>query len=211
MIEQLATFSASELLAYIAKRQVSPIEIVELFYRRIEAVNPKLNAYLSLNYDSAIDAAKVAESDLNAQHQIGPLHGLPIAFKDTQNTGGIRTTMGSLVFHDNVPERDAAIVEKLNAAGAIILGKTNVPEFGIVGTCENRLGGPGRNPWNVDRTPGGSSGGAAAAVAAYLCPVATGSDGGGSIRIPSNFCGVYGIKPTQGRVSAYTGATSPTW
>ena len=190
MIEQLATFSATELLAYIAKRQVSPIEIVELFYRRIEAVNPKLNAYLSLNYDSAIDAAKVAESDLNSQYRTGPLHGLPVAFKDTQNTGGIRTTMGSLVFQDNVPERDAAIVEKLKAAGAIILGKTNVPEFGIVGTCENRLGGPGRNPWNVDRTPGGSSGGAAAAVAAYLCPVATGSDGGGSSRIPSNFCGV---------------------
>ena len=113
MIEQLATFSATELLAYIAKRQVSPIEIVELFYRRIEAVNPKLNAYLSLNYDSAIDAAKVAESDLNSQYRTGPLHGLPVAFKDTQNTGGIRTTMGSLVFQDNVPERDAAIVEKL--------------------------------------------------------------------------------------------------
>ena len=117
--------------------------------------------------------------------------------------------MGSLLFKDNVPERDAAVVERVKGAGAIILGKTNAPEQGMVRTCENRLGEPGRNPWDTDRTPGGSSGGAAAAVAAYLCPVATGSDGGGSIRIPANFCGVYGIKPTQGRVSGYTGIDGP--
>lgn len=203
--EKLAYASATELLGHIATKQISPVELAELFFHRIDRLDPQLNSFILLAYDEAIEAAKKAEAAVVRGDKLGPLHGLPIPIKDTQNTGGVRTSMGSLVFRDRVPKRDSAVAERVKNAGGIVMGKTNVPEFGIVGTCENLLGEPGRNPWNTNRTPGGSSGGAAAAVAAYLCPVATGSDGGGSIRIPANFCGVYGIKPTQGRVSGYTG------
>lgn len=205
MDKRLAYASATELMGLIATKQISPVELTELFFNRIDTLDSRLNSFILLTHDSAVEAAKNAEAAVVRGDELGPLHGLPIAIKDTQNTGGVRTTMGSLLFKDRVPERDAAVVERVKGAGAIVMGKTNVPEFGMVGTCENRLGEPGRNPWNTDRTPGGSSGGAAAAVASCLCPVATGSDGGGSIRIPANFCGVYGIKPTQGRVSGYTG------
>ena len=206
---ELAFAPATDLLKLIATRKVSPVELTELYFRRIERLDSRLNSYLLLTHDEALDAARAAESVLMRGDATGVLHGLPISIKDTQMTGGVRTTMGSIVYKDRIPERDAAVVERVREAGAIVLGKTNVPEFGLVGNCENSLGEPGRNPWNTDRTPGGSSGGAAAAVVAGLCPVATGSDGGGSIRIPSAFCGVYGIKPTQGRVSAYTGLEGP--
>ena len=207
--EELAYCSATELLELIATGQVSPVELTELYCERIGRLDPQLNSYLLLTRASAMEAAREAEAAVVRGDELGPLHGLPIPIKDTSNTAGIRTTMGSLLFKDNVPERDAAVVERVKGAGAIVLGKTNAPEQGMVGTCENRLREPGRNLWDTDRTPGGSSGGAAAAVAAYLCPIATGSDGGGSIRIPANFCGVYGIKPTQGRVSGYTGVDGP--
>ena len=208
--EELAFASATELLELISTKQVSPVELTELYFNRIGRLDSRLNAYLLLTHDEAMKTAKAAEDVVVRGDELGALHGLPISIKDTQMTGGVRTTSGSLVYQHRIPERDAAVVERVRDAGAIMLGKTNVPEFGFVGTCENRLGDPGCNPWNTDRTPGGSSGGAAAAVAAFLCPVATGSDGGGSIRIPANFCGIYGIKPTQGRVSGYTGlADSP--
>ena len=203
--EELAFASATELLELISTKQVSPVELTELYFSRIDRLDPQLNSFLLLTREEAMKTARAAEEDVIRGDELGPLHGLPIAIKDTQMAGGVQTTMGSLVFKDRVPERDSAVVERVRAAGAIMLGKTNVPEFGLVGTCENRLGEPGCNPWNTDHTPGGSSGGAAAALAAYLCPLATGSDGGGSLRIPANFCGVYAIKPTQGRVSAYTG------
>lgn len=203
--ESLAYASATELLKLVRTKEVSPVELTELFLSRIDKLDSHLNSYLLVTYDSALKAAKVAEKAVVRGDKLGALHGLPIAIKDTQRTKGVRTTLGSLVFKDQVPDRDAAVVERVLDAGAIMLGKTNVPEFGIVGTCQNRLGEDGSNPWNTDRTPGGSSGGAAAALAAYLSPLATGSDGGGSIRIPANFCGIYGIKPTQGRVSGYTG------
>ena len=202
---ELAFAPATELLELIASKKVSPVELTELYFDRIDRLDSKLNSYLLLTRDTAKESAKKAEEAVVRGDDLGPLHGLPIPIKDTQMTGGVRTTMGSLVTKDLVPERDSAVVERVLGAGAIMLGKTNVPEMGMVGTCENRLGDHGRNPWNTDHTPGGSSGGAAAAVAAGLCPIATGSDGGGSIRIPSTFCGVYGIKPTQGRVSGYTG------
>ena len=141
--------------------------------------------------------------------RLGPLHGLPIPIKESQNAAGMSASLGSVVFRDRVAEADSVVVERLRRAGAIILGKTNLSEFGMVGTCENTVSDLGRNPWNPDRTPGGSSAGAAAAVAAGLCPAATGSDGGGSIRIPAHFCGVYGIKPTLGRVSGYSGVSGP--
>ena len=206
---ELAFAPATELLELISTKRISPVELTELYCDRIDRLNPQLNAFLSLHRDQAVAAARAAEAAVVRGDELGALHGLPIPIKDTQLTRGLRTTLGSLIFADFVPERDAAVVERVRGAGAIVLGKTNVPELGLVGTCQNRLGGPGCNPWNSACTPGGSSGGAAAAVAAGLCPVATGSDGGGSIRIPAHFCGIYGIKPTQGRVSAYSGREGP--
>ena len=205
----LAFASATDLLELISTKQISPVELTELYFDRIDRLDSQLNAFLLLTHDEAMETARAAEAAVIRGDELGALHGLPIPIKDTQMTKGIRTTSGSVVYKDRIPERDSAVVERVRAAGGIILGKTNVPEFGMVGTCENSLGIPGCNPWNTDRTPGGSSGGAAAAVAAYLCPFATGSDGGGSIRIPANLCGVYGIKPTQGRVSGYTGLQGP--
>lgn len=206
--EALAFASATELLNLISTKRVSPVELTELFFSRIDRLDSALNSFLQLDQVQAMATARVAEAAVVRGDTLGPLHGLPIAIKDTQMTSGILTTQGSLVFKDRIPSKDSAVVERIRAAGAIVLGKTNTPELGFVGTCQNRLGPDGANPWNTNYTPGGSSGGAAAALAAYLCPLATGSDGGGSIRIPANFCGVYGIKPTQGRVSAYTGSYS---
>ena len=207
--EKLAFEPAHKLLRLLVERKVSPVELTQLFLDRIERLNPQLNAFVTVAADEALTAAKDAERALSSGKQQGALFGLPIAIKDTQMTRGIRTTLGSLAFKHQVPKRDATVVRRVREAGAIILGKTNAPELGIVGTCENRLGEPGRNPWNLDCTPGGSTGGGAAALAASLCPLATGSDGGGSIRIPSHFCGIYGLKPTQGRVSHFTGVDGP--
>ena len=209
MDEDLAYAPATDLLGLIAAKQVSPVELTELYLGRIERLDSRLRSFILVAGDQAMASAKAAESAVLRGDTLGALHGLPISIKDTQMTAGIRTTQGSLLFKDRVPQRDSAVVERVRAAGAIVLGKTNAPELGFVGTCQNRLGPDGANPWDTSRTPGGSSGGAAAALAAYLCPLATGSDGGGSIRIPANFCGVYGIKPTQGRVSAYTGVEGP--
>ena len=197
--EELAFAPATELLALISGKQISPVELTELYFRRIDELNPKLNAFLLLTRDEAMESARAAEEAVVRGDKLGPLHGLPISIKDTEPTKGYRTTVGSLVFKDRIPDEDAAVVERVRGAGAIMLGKTNVPEFGLVGACENRLGDPGRNPWNTDRTPGGSSGGASAGIAAGLSPIATGSDGGGSIRIPANFCGIYGIKTDPGQ------------
>ena len=209
MDDQLAYESATDLLALISTKQVSPVEITEIFLNRIEKLDPKLHAFLFVDGELSMKAATVAEQTIMNGDQLGPLHGLPIPVKDSQNTANITTTAGSLMYKDRRPERDSAVVERIKGAGAIILGKTNIPEFAMVGTCENRLGEWGLNPWDTNRSPGGSSGGAAAAVASSLCPIATGSDGGGSLRIPAHFCGVYAIKPTQGRVSGYTGEAGP--
>ena len=137
--------------------------------------------------------------------ELPPLHGVPISIKDLVMTKGVRTTSGSLAYKDHVPAADSAVAERVKASGAILLGKTNTPEFGSLGANENRLGDDCRNPWNTERTSGASSGGAGASVAAGLCSLGTGSDGGGSIRIPASYCGIYGIKPTQGRVSGFSG------
>ena len=207
--ERLAYEPATELLRLIASKQVSPVELAEIFLERIDRLDPQLNSFLLTTPDRALEQARAAEDAVMRGDDLGALHGLPVPIKDTQMTAGVRTTMGSVVFEDRVPARNAAVVQRVLDSGAVMPGKTNVPELGMVGTCENSLGVLGRNPWNTDRTPGGSSGGAAAAVAAYLCPVATGSDGGGSLRIPANFCGIYAIKPTLGRVSGYTGIDGP--
>ena len=208
---QLAFTPASDLRRLIDSRQVSIVELTEMFLRRIETVNPRLNAFLTVTAEEALESARAAEASLLRREAHGPLHGIPISIKDLEVTGGTRSTMGSLIFQDFVPEQDSIVVERVRRAGAIILGKTNTPEFGLSGTTENRLGDACRNPWDTTRTAGGSSGGAAAAVAAGLCVVATGSDGGGSIRIPCSFCGTCGIKPSQGRVPRYGGVGRPAY
>ena len=207
--DALAFAPATELRGLIADKQVSPVELAALCFDRIERLDPQLNAYLTLTRDAAMDSAAAAEQAVMRGDELGPLHGVPISVKDLEMTKGVRTTGGSLAFKDRVPAEDSVVVERVKAAGAIMLGKTNTPEFGHRGTTENLLGDACRNPWNTARTPGGSSGGAAAALAAGLCPISTGSDGGGSIRIPASFCGVYGIKPTQGRVPRYNGSAAP--
>jgi len=201
----LAFTSASDLRDLIGARQVSPVELVKLYYERIDRLDPQLNAYLTLTTDEALKTAQAAEDAIMRGDDLGPLHGVPIGVKDLEMTAGIRTTGGSLVYKDRMPTADSIVVERVRAAGAVILGKTNTPELGLLGHTENRLGDHCRNPWDTTRTTGGSSGGAGSALAAGLCPLATGGDGGGSIRIPASFCGVYGIKPTQGRVPKYGG------
>ena len=209
MDNELAFASATNLRQLIDAKEVSIVELTELFYQRIQDLDPQLNAYLTLCQDDALQQARLAQDAVNQGQPVGPLHGIPISIKDLELTRGLRSTMGSAVFKDRVPDIDSAVVERVRRAGAIILGKTNTPEFGQSGTTENELGEPCRNPWNTERTPGGSSGGAGAALAAGLCTLATGSDGGGSIRIPASFSGVFGIKPSQGRVPRYGGYGQP--
>ena len=203
MTDDLIRKDTTELAGLISSRQVSPVELTEACLRRIDALNPTLNAFLTVCGDEAMESAREAEK--SAGPDMPPLHGIPVAVKDLEATKGIRTTFGSLAFKDNVPDEDSIIVERLRKAGAIVLGKTNTPEFGQSTSTENRLGDDCRNPWDTGRTSGGSSGGSGAALAAYICPLATGSDGGGSIRVPAAFCGVYGIKPTHGRVPSKDG------
>ena len=197
-----AFMDATELAGLIREKKASPVEAIDSYLERIEALDSQLNAFLTVCGDEARQAAKEAEAAVMRGDDLPPLHGVPVAVKDLESTKGIRTTMGSLVYENNVPEEDSITVERLKNAGAIILGKTNTPEFGASGSTENKLGDHCRNPWDTSRTTGGSSGGSGAALAAGLCPLATGSDGGGSIRIPSSFCGVYGIKATHARVPA---------
>ena len=203
--ENLAFVPSHELAALIAGKQVSPVEVTQLYYDRIERLDSQLNSYLTLTKDEAMESARAAEEAVMRGDALGSLHGVPISIKDLQMMKGVRATLGSLAYKDNVPAADSAVVERVKGTGAIILGKTNTPEFGLLGANENRLGDDCRNPWNTERTSGASSGGAGAAVAAGLCSLGTGGDGGGSIRIPASFCGIYGIKPTQGRVSSFSG------
>lgn len=198
--KELAFTPAWKQREMIVSRTISPVELVETYLERIDSFNPTLNAYLTVAGDFAIESARLAEKSVMSGDPLGPLHGIPISIKDLNATKGIRTTNGSLIYKDLVPESDDLVTERIRKSGAIILGKTNTPEFGHKGSTENRLGEPCRNPWDLSRTPGGSSGGAAAAQVSGLSSLAQGSDGGGSIRIPASFCGLYGIKPTQGRV-----------
>ena len=209
MSAELAFMSAVELAENIRQKKVSSLEATENFFERIHRLDPQLHSYLTLCQDQALADARAADDAAQRGGGLGPLHGVPISIKDLELTKGVTTTMGSAVFRDRVPDMDSIVVERVKASGAVILGKTNTPEFGQSGTTENKLGEPCRNPWNTERTPGGSSGGAAAALAAGLCTVSMGTDGGGSIRIPASFSGVYGIKPTQGRVPRYGGYGRP--
>ena len=201
----LAYLPATELRSMIADKQVSSVEMTKLYLDRIDALDSQFNSYLTVTSDLALETAAEADRAVARGDELGPLHGLPISIKDLEMTAGVRTTSGSLIFADRIAGYDSVVVERVKKAGAVILGKTNTPEYGLLGHTENRLGDHCRNPWNTERTTGGSSGGAGASVAAGLCALATGSDGGGSIRIPAGFCGIYGIKPTQGRISYYLG------
>jgi aspartyl-tRNA(Asn)/glutamyl-tRNA(Gln) amidotransferase subunit A len=202
--ERLCWTPATELAALIRKKKVSPVEVVDAVLGRIERVNPALNAFVTPTADQARRDAKAAERALAKKGaKLGPLHGVPFSVKDLVITKGVRTTFGTPLYRDNVPTEDAPAVERLKAAGAIMLGKTNTPTFGWIGATHNLLFGPTRNPWNLGRTPGGSSGGASAAAAAGLGPLHVGTDGGGSIRIPASFAGIYGFKASFGRVPVY--------
>jgi aspartyl-tRNA(Asn)/glutamyl-tRNA(Gln) amidotransferase subunit A len=202
--DDLCWLSASELAPAIKRRKLSPVELMKAVLGRIERVNPRLNAFVTLTADQALKDARAAERlAMKKGARLGPLHGVPFSTKDLVITKGIRTTFGTRLFADNVPTEDAPMVERLRAAGAIQLGKTNTPMMGWIGATHNLLFGITRNPWNLDRTPGGSSGGASAAVAAGLGPLAVGTDGGGSIRIPASLAGIYGLKPTYGLVPVY--------
>jgi len=199
-MSELCFTPATELARAIAARELSPVELVDAVLDRIEELQPRLNAFCLLRAEEARREARDAE---RAKEPLGPLHGIPISIKDLTSTKGIRTTFGSKAYAENVPEVDATFVTRLRQAGAILLGKTNTPEFGNKGVTDSPLHGTTANPWSLDRTAGGSSGGAAAAVAAGLGPLAEGSDGAGSIRIPASLCGVVGLKPSFGRVPMY--------
>jgi aspartyl-tRNA(Asn)/glutamyl-tRNA(Gln) amidotransferase subunit A len=199
----LCFISATDLAAAIRTKKVSPVEVVHAVLSRIEQLNPQLNAFCLVSVDAARQAAQAAEQAVMDGETLGPLHGVPVSIKDLVITKGVRTMRGSKLYADDVPVEDAPVVERLKAAGAIMLGKTTTPEFGFKGVTDSRVTGISRNPWHLARTPGGSSGGAGAAVATGMGPLAIGTDGGGSIRIPSSFCGIYGLKPHVGRVPVY--------
>jgi aspartyl-tRNA(Asn)/glutamyl-tRNA(Gln) amidotransferase subunit A len=205
---ELAFASIEEVARLFRKRKLSPVELTKLMLARIEKLNPKLNAYITVTADLALSQAKKAEGELFAprgrrgHRDRGPLHGIPISLKDNIYTKDIRTTAGSKILKDFVPQHDAAVWTKLKEAGAVLLGKTNLHEFAYGVTTNNPHYGPTRNPWDLDRIPGGSSGGSAAAVAAGLCYASIGTDTGGSIRIPAALCGIVGFKPGIGRVDA---------
>jgi len=203
----LAFCTISEIGKLYRLRKLSPVELTRFLLDRIARLNPRLNAYLALNSEAALKDAAAAESALcgksrrKSGRDLGPLHGIPISLKDNLYTAGLRTTGGSGFLRDFLPLQDAAVVTSLKNAGAILLGKTNLHEFAYGVTSNNPHFGPVRNPWDLDRIPGGSSGGSAAALAAGLCYGSIGTDTGGSIRIPASLCGVVGLKPGLGRVS----------
>jgi aspartyl-tRNA(Asn)/glutamyl-tRNA(Gln) amidotransferase subunit A len=201
--EDLVFMSATDLAAAIRAKTVSPVETVNTVLDRIHRLNARLKAYCTVTAESARREAAAAEAAVMRGDRLGPLHGVPVSVKDLVITRGVRTTFGSRIYERNIPEEDAPLVERLKAAGAILVGKTTTPEFGWKGVTDSPLFGISRNPWNPERTPGGSSGGAAAAVAGGLAPLAVGTDGGGSIRIPGSFCGVFGLKPTYGLIPVY--------
>ncbi len=193
--------TATELAALIKAKKVSPVEVATAFLGRIEALNPKLNAFITITREHALNRARQAEREIMAGNYIGPLHGVPYGAKDLFATQGIRTTNGSKVTADSVPGYESAATDRLNRAGAILVGKLNMSEFAYGGDAVLSGFGPPRNPWHTDYSAAGSSNGSGAAVAARLVPLALGTDTGGSIRLPSTFCGILGLKPTYGRVS----------
>ena len=199
---EIQWMSALELIDAYVSKQLSPVEVTDALLERIERINPDINAIVTLTADAAREQARTSERAY-AEGKAGRLEGVPITIKDLIPVKGVRTTFGSKLFEDYVPEADAVLVERIKEAGGVILGKTNVPEFGLVAVTDNSVFGPTWNPWDKKKTVGGSSGGAAAGLAAGLSPLAVGNDGGGSIRIPAALCGVAGLKPQFGRVPSW--------
>jgi amidase len=206
---ELCEMSAVELAARLARKQVSAREVMTAHLAQIERLNPKVNAIVTLVAEQAMAGASKADEAIVRRDPVGALHGLPVAHKDLVDTAGIRTTRGSPFYRDNVPSRDALIVTRIRAAGAITVGKTNTPEFGAGSQTFNTVFGATRNPYDVTKTCGGSSGGAATAVASRMLPIADGSDTGGSLRNPPAFCNVVGLRPSPGRVASESTSWSP--
>ncbi len=207
-MSDLCRRGAGELAGLIARREASAVEVMQAHLTRIQEVDPRLNAIVTLRPEKALLAAAERADEAAARGEpLGPLHGLPVAHKDLTLTRGLRTTFGSPIFSDFVPREDALLVERTRAAGAITVGKTNTPEFGAGSQTFNPVFGPTRNPWDEAKTCGGSSGGAAAALAAGMVPIADGSDFGGSLRNPASFCGVVGLRPSPGRVPVWPDET----
>jgi len=200
MHPDLCFLSATELAHLIRTREVSCEEVMRVHLEQIEQVNPTVNAIVTLLPERALDGARTADRAIASGQPLGPLHGLPVAHKDLLVTKGIRTTFGSPIYQDFVPDTDAILVERLRAAGAITIGKTNTPEFGAGSQTFNPVFGATRNPWDTTKTCGGSSGGAAVALACGMVPLADGSDFGGSLRNPASFCNIAGFRPSAGRV-----------
>jgi Asp-tRNA(Asn)/Glu-tRNA(Gln) amidotransferase A subunit family amidase len=197
----LPLLSATELARLIERKEVSPVEVTDAYLQRIEALDSRYNAYLTVSDEEARQAAREAEREILQGHYRGPMHGIPVAVKDQLLTQGIRTTGGSRIFADFIPEEDATVIANLRHAGAILLGKTNLTEFAI--TALSHAFSTPRNPWHLDRFTGGSSSGPGAAMAAFLCATSLGEDTGGSIRFPATWCGLVGLRPSWGRVSRY--------
>ena len=202
--------SAGDLSKLVQSKEISPVEIIEAHLSRIDETEPVLNSFITLLANEARTAARQAEKDIQAGRYKGPLHGIPVALKDLYNTGGVRTTSGSKIFDTFVPTEDCTVASKFQQAGAILLGKLNMHQFAYGPTGENPDYGHMHNPWNPDMVTGGSSGGSGSAAAAGQCTITTGSDTGGSIRIPAALCGIVGLKPTYGLVSRY-GLTALSW
>jgi aspartyl-tRNA(Asn)/glutamyl-tRNA(Gln) amidotransferase subunit A len=202
---EICDMSAVEIAEQVKKRKLSPVEVTEACLERMEKFEPKIHAFCTPTPDVARETARRIEKDIMAGKDVGPLAGVPIGVKDLICTAGIKTVSGSIAYKDFVPDEDDVVVERVKAAGCVIVGKTNVPEFGYSGVGHNPVFETTRNPWNLERTSGGSSAGSGAAVAAGMCPFALGSDGGGSIRIPSAHNGIYGLKASMGRVPLYPG------
>lgn len=214
--DELAYMSAAEIALQIKKRELSPVDVIDAFIERIERRNPSITALVYLGFEDARDHAAKAQSAVLAGEPLGPLHGVPVAIKDNFDfkPGWISTIGGVRALRNRISQSYCVFAERIERAGAIIVGKTNSPVFGFRGTCDNYLFGPSRNPFNVTKNAGGSSGGSAAAVADGLLPLAEGTDGGGSIRIPASWCGVFGYKASFGRVPLVSrpnafGGTSP--
>jgi aspartyl-tRNA(Asn)/glutamyl-tRNA(Gln) amidotransferase subunit A len=200
-MSDLTHLTIAEAADLLARREIAAVELTEAHLRRIDAHDTHLNSFITVTSDHALTQARAADAELTRGVRRGPLHGIPLALKDLYDTAGIRTTAGSTFFADRIPDTDARAVTLLYQAGAVLLGKLNMHEWALGVTNINPHYGPSRNPWDPSRITGGSSGGAAAALAAGLCMGALGSDTGGSIRIPSSLCGIVGLKPTFGRVS----------
>jgi len=201
--EEICFMSAIDMFEAIKRQELSSVEITETIIERIEKINPIINAFCTTTFDLAREMAREADNKVKKGEKLGLLNGIPTSIKDLNPVKGIRTTYGSKIFENHIPDRDDIAVKRLRKEGCVILGKTNTPEFGFKGVTDNLIFGYSRNPWNLDFTTGGSSGGAASAVVSGLGPLAQGSDGGGSIRHPASFCGAFGIKPSFGRVPRY--------